>query len=331
MTRPLRLTRSVTAVAMAVATGAAVPAIGRPARPTSVGVRTVFVGGAPDRVAINPAGVWVGDLGHLARVDPTTDRVVHVAGATTPIGVASDQVWAGVLDRPDAVARIDPHTGHVVARLDLGGAPTAIAIGFGAVWVLDSGAVLTRIDPATNAVTARVPLGGTEAAVAPGQVLGAVGFSVAAGDGAVWASGRSLDNRHAMLWRVDPSTGTVTAATPTRGDCAALAGGTDDVWGACGTAQRIDPATSTLVDRGADALDGIVVDGPSTWALGRDGTVTRLDATSGRVLAAYAAPSGSEGVAAGAGALWLASPHLHLPSPTGAGTLLRLAVPGIGS
>ena len=156
MTRTLRLTRSVTAVAMAVAVGAAVPAIGRP---TPVAVRTAFVGGAPDRVAISPAGVWVGDLGHLARVDPTTDRVVHVAGATTPIGVASDQVWAGVLDRPDAIARIDPHSAQVVARLDLGGAPTAIAIGFGAVWVLDSGAVLTRIDPATNAVTARVPAG----------------------------------------------------------------------------------------------------------------------------------------------------------------------------
>ena len=314
-------------VVLTAVVGLAVPAVGGSGRAALVPVHAVFVGGAPDRVAVGPTGVWVGDLGHLARVDPTTDRVVHVSGATTPIGVGPDQVWAGVIDEPDTVARIDPVTAQIVARLDLDGAPAAIAVGFGAVWVLDSGAVLHRIDPATNAVTA-LALGGTEPAVAAGYQIGAVGFGVAAGDGAVWASGRSLDNQQATLWRVDPATDAVVTTTIGT-DCAALAGGPATAWGSCGTAARLDP-TGALVDSGVDALDGIEVDGTLSWALGRNAVVTRLDAATGRVLATYAAPSGSESIAVGAGAVWLAAPHLHQPSTSGAGTLLRLAVPGIG-
>jgi hypothetical protein len=296
------------------------------ARGTSVAVRTIFVGGSPDRVAFGASGVWVGDLGHLARVDPTTDRVVHVPGASTPIGVAADQVWAGLVDQPDAVGRVDPSTARVVARLDVGGAPTGIAVGAGAVWVLDSDAILSRVDPTTNTVTARLALGGVAPAVAAGEQIGALGFGVAVGAGAVWASGRSLTNRTSMLWRVDPTSGSFTAV-PIGTDCAFLSGGAADVWGACGTAQRVDVAATALVDTAADALQGITVDEPSSWALGRDGTITRLDAATGTVEATYAGPSGTEGIAAGANALWLASPHLHEPSPSGAGTLLRVSVP----
>ena len=312
---------------MAALVGASAPTVGPPARATPVAVHTVFVGGAPDRVAVGPDGIWVGDLGHLARVDATTDRVVRVAGATTPIGVGSTMVWAGVVTRPDAVARIDPADARVVARIDLGGAPTAIAIGSGAVWVLDSGAVLTRIDPTTNAVTARVELGGVEPAVAPGVQLGAIGFGLAAGDGAIWASGRSLDTTAAVVWRVDPTTAAVVATIPVDSNCAALAASADAVWASCGTARRVDAAANRLVDRGADALNGVAVADGAAWALGRDGTVTRLDAQTGRVLGTFAAPSGAEGVAVGAGALWLADPHLHQPSALGTGTLLRLHVP----
>ncbi len=328
MTGSSRLAGSLRAVAVTIAVGVAVPLAAGPGGASTVAVHSVVVGGTPDRVVVGPTGVWVGDLGHLARVDPTTDQVVHVAGATTPIGVAADQVWAGVLDGPDAVARVDPDTAQVVARVDLGGAPAAITVGLGAVWVLDSGAVLSRIDPTTNAVTARVALGGVEPAVAAGEQIGAIGFGVTIGDGAVWASGRSLDNQQAMLWRVDPTTGAVTpsAVTP---DCAALAGGPAAVWGSCGTAQRLDASTSTLVDSHTDALNGVAVAGSSAWALSHRAVVTQLDDATGAVLATYAAPSGAEGISVGAGAVWLAAPHLHQPSPE-AGTLLRLAVPGQG-
>ncbi|HEV2308937.1 MAG TPA: hypothetical protein VGU73_00325 [Acidimicrobiia bacterium] len=322
------LARSLSAVAITAAVSVAVPSLGSPARIAPVAVRAVLVGGSPDRVAVGPTGVWVGDLGHLSRVDAATDRVVHVTGATTPIAVAADQVWSGVFDEPDAVARLDPTTTQVMARIQLGGAPAAIAIGFGAVWVLDSSAVLTRIDPTTDSVTTRVPLGGMEPAVAPGEEIGAVGFGVAAGPDAVWATGRSIDNHQSLLWRVDPTTDAVLAA-PLPVDCAALAGGPAGVWGSCGTAQRIETG-STLSDKGVDALDGVAVNGTSAWALGRSALVTRLDAGTGAVLATYSAPAGAEGIAVGANAIWLAAPHLHEPSESGIGTLLRLAVPGIG-
>ena len=54
------------------------------------------------------------------------------------------------------IARIDPATNRVVARIEPGGAVVALAAGFGAVWAIDIfGDRLLRIDPATNRVVAR--------------------------------------------------------------------------------------------------------------------------------------------------------------------------------
>ncbi len=73
------------------------------------------------------------------------------------------------------VAKVDPVTGEVVARIDVGGQPWPVAVGAGAVWVADLDGRLLRIDPCTNDVTG----------------VGRVGLQprpIAVGRGAVWVT-----------------------------------------------------------------------------------------------------------------------------------------------
>ena len=64
----------------------------------------------------------------------------------------------GVSDEAgDRVVRIDPQADQVVATINVGSGPTAIAVGFGSVWVTNSlDGTVSRIDPATSAVQATI-------------------------------------------------------------------------------------------------------------------------------------------------------------------------------
>jgi hypothetical protein len=131
----------------------------------------------------------------------------------------------------------------------------------------------------------------------------------------------------AVLWRVDPATVGVLATIPTGANCDALAASGAVTWAACGTARRVDPTANRLVSTKAGAQNGIAVGEGAAWALSGDGTVSQLDPSTGRVVGTLVVPPGSEGIAAGDGALWVANPHLHeRPTQQGAGTLLRVDV-----
>jgi streptogramin lyase len=300
----------------------------RPVPPASF--RSLTIGGNPDKVVVGPTGVWVGDAGELARVDPVTEAVASVPGATTPIAVSADVVFAGVYTRPGTIGGVDPTTLRVGAEYMLGGTTAGVVADGSSLWVLDASGILTRLDPATGAVTGTLG-------------LGSFGFALAVGAGSVWASGRTTDpdaaplgslhtmHTAAVIWRVDPASLRVLATIPTAGNCDALAGSSDSVWAACGNARRVDPTTDRLVSTKAVALNGIAVGSGAAFALSETGVVTRLDAASGRTVAVVAVPAGSEGLAVGDGALWISNPHLHEPQTrqgTGTGTLLRIGLPG---
>jgi hypothetical protein len=296
----------------------------RPAPPASF--RRLNVGGNPDRVVVGPTGVWVGDAGELARVNPVTEAVTSVPGATTPIAVSADAVFAGVYTRPGTIGGVDPTTLRVGPEYMLGGTTAGVVADGRSLWVLDASGVLTRLDPVTGAATGTVG-------------LGSFGFAVAVGAGSVWVSGRTTDpdagplgslhtmHTDAVIWRVDPASLAVVATIPTGGNCDALAAGGGAIWAACGTARRVDPVANRLVGSNVVALNGIAVGNGAAWALSEVGVVTRLDATTGRTLATVAVPPGSEGIAAGDGALWISDPHLHdHQTKQGTGTLLRVEV-----
>src|SRR5215207_6161711 len=130
----------------------------------------------------------------MLRVDPRTNRVVDRIPVDSPSGLAfgHGSVWV-TSAAYGTVSRIDPQTGEVVAKIEVGRG--AVDESSGAVWVagLDlsedyveydppkysEDRKLSRVDPATNRVVAEIPIragwpdGGAQ--------------SVAAGKGAMWA------------------------------------------------------------------------------------------------------------------------------------------------
>ena len=117
----------------------------------------------PRWFAADDQSLWVHEPTSLVRVDLATSAVtgqvpmdwMEYGYVTTGAGA----VWQTDYEH-DALLRIDPVTGKVVASIPVGLQPLGVAVTAGAVWVADehSGAV-TRVDPATNRVVATIPIG----------------------------------------------------------------------------------------------------------------------------------------------------------------------------
>jgi DNA-binding SARP family transcriptional activator/ABC-type transport system substrate-binding protein/streptogramin lyase len=206
------------------------------ARGSRVG-RRASLGVAPGGVAVGAGAVWVSDAGGsvVMRVDPaygTADRVrLPGVGPIGSLAFGAGSLWAadfGLFTRPtatDGIARIDPGTGRIQARISVW-QPGALAFGAGALWIGRSGAVL-RLDPASNRVEGSVRLAGEVS-------------SLALGGGYVWARTDST------LWQIQPSGPTVVRGFPIPPGRGQLAWVDGSVWVAdasAGTLVEIDPAT----------------------------------------------------------------------------------------
>jgi YVTN family beta-propeller protein len=135
----------------------------------------IRTGRFPTALAVGTHDVWVvnsGD-GTLARVDPRENLVI---GRRVPVGrdpqdvaIGFGSVW--VANRGDGtLSRIDERTGRPEASIQVGGAPTALAVTVQALVVLDSQrARVLRIDPKTLKVTDVVRVGGFPTALAVGE------------------------------------------------------------------------------------------------------------------------------------------------------------------
>ena len=135
-------------------------------------------------MAVGDEGVWF--IGGDPETSGAVSRVETASGAvsgTFETGVVVKYlasgvgaVWAGGTQpspdgsKGDAVARIDPETGELLATIEIGHPASSIAsiIEYdGTIWVTDvigpdgAGAQLHRIDPATNAITGTIDVGGS--------------------------------------------------------------------------------------------------------------------------------------------------------------------------
>jgi DNA-binding beta-propeller fold protein YncE len=122
--------------------------------------------------------------------------VVALAVAASGIALAATAFFGEMDRRP--VTPTEPVDPTATARIDVGGRPSSIAAGEGAVWVgvqaeeVSSGEDgVVRIDPATNEIVARIPL-----KQPPTQLV--------AGFGAVWAAGFEGD-KGSVIYRIDPA------------------------------------------------------------------------------------------------------------------------------
>jgi YVTN family beta-propeller protein len=209
-----------------------------------------------------------------------------------------------------AVVRIDPGSGRVTARHEIGGRPSAVAAGAGTVWVgsiLDPG--LWRIDPRSGGVS-RVRSSGLprDLAYHEGRIYAASETGGYAGNVVAFdaASGLQQD-------------------AVERYSCSIAAGAREGVWSTtCEDAYRLGGDSRGLrIDRSvplphrqpltSGTLRGCQCDmaagDGSVWVLGdaADPRVWRIDADSGRLLDTIELPLPiGHGIAAGDGALWVA-------------------------
>ena len=266
-------------------------------------VADIPVGVTPSSITAAAGGVWAlnADDRTLSRIAPGRLRVNKtVAAEREPMDVAAGAgaVWVGSGAEaansefvgtlvPVAVARLDPESGVVAARLPLprsrsepgalarrGPGEHQIAVGTDDVWAIDGKGSLSRFDPRTNRVTdtarglsarslatdrgglwvgtadnavLRVPSGSTRVA----QRIELETFSlggIAAGAGAVWVT----DPTAGTLWRIDPGPSVVTRTIPVGAGAFAVAFGEGAVWVVNtldSTVLRIDPASNRVVAR----------------------------------------------------------------------------------
>jgi hypothetical protein len=179
--------------------------------------------------------LWVGQQ----RIDPATNTVVAVGtfdGFVTAIG--PEGTWA----RSDALERIDPRTGRVLATLRRHGfTPNAIALGGGSVWVAYASrtewetTAVGRIDPKTNRFAG-------DLVVLHGRVPSALAYS----GGSLWLLAHNEEEQGARLTQIDPQKRAV-VGTPlhlTAGTPGLLVAQDRTLW----VGEDLDQGTVTRVD-----------------------------------------------------------------------------------
>jgi len=228
-------------------------------RPFKVLTRTNLLGlGPPNLMAAVPGGVWLGtwNLGKIFRVDARTGRVTaRISDGGPYAGPYSMAYGAGSLwvtgFRDSNLQRLDPATGHQLARIHLPTAIRDVAVADGYVWVTCWGPGphathgskyrnrLIKISPVTNRIVASrwLPSNG-----GPG------GMMVAGSRTAIWlyndGSSRVLAVNPANLRPIG------SAGTGAAQNAPALAAGGRWAWVLIdGTVQRISRPPSTVSQR----------------------------------------------------------------------------------
>jgi serine protease Do len=286
--------------------------------------------------ARGPVGRVVAEV----RVPDGLALTVPAVGGGSVWALALDTEVSAMLDPRVSLARVDPASNRVTARIPvpgtgLGGV-VAMAYGTGSVWLVDSDQashnVVSKVDPGRKRVVDRITVGLQPVDIAfTGQaawVLNSVDEtvsridptsdkvvatvrlpdlsspprSVAATASAVWLPDADLG-----LVRIDPGTNRamiVSVPGCCSGPVTAAAGA---IWAAdsrSGTLLRFEPASHRIVRIRLDDVVDLVTDGDQVAALGHS-QVTWIDPSTNRVTGVV--PVGRpDGIAGGDGMIWVA-------------------------
>ncbi|MGH2795546.1 MAG: hypothetical protein ACRDKG_14730 [Actinomycetota bacterium] len=165
----------------------------------------LFIDWSPTSIATTPGAVWLVVDG-IARINPTSGEVVARLPVSGQLAAGLGSLWVA----GDDLVRIDPNTNQVVARIDI---PTArdIVVGDSDVWITTEDSVL-RVDGATNRVTAAIAI--------PDP------WGVGVDDGRVWVSGF----RNGTLSLIDPKRNVVSATINLGGTLTDVLAAGDSAW-----------------------------------------------------------------------------------------------------
>jgi YVTN family beta-propeller protein len=255
----------------------------------------IVVGIALTTGFLTPPGSPVSTTGPVASL-----RTVLRSASVADMVVDNGTGWA-VQDQTGSIRSFDPSSGAWTGRpIHVGSYPAAVTAGYGKLWVADSvGNDVVVVDPATGR---RV---GTPISVGQGPV------SLAAGEGGVWVASLGADT----VSLIDPKSRTVTATVALPPDVGAVrvtlgAGG---VWvtGTTDTLTRLSPKpVGVSLDwkavRVGQGPIGLAVASGAVWtgdAL--DGTITKVDTSTLRVVGHYSVGGDPAHVAVFDGVVWV--------------------------
>jgi hypothetical protein len=304
------------------------PGVASPAALRSPVTASLDLPGLPGAAAADPDGLWIANynLGTITRVSrqilhptsipigdpaslqpscepgsvhdaPTGSFIIRRCDLPAGLAVGAGSVWTARNDL-QAVVRIDPPSGRMVATIPVGMHVFNIAASDSEVWVTAyEDNLIARIDPLTNAVTFKRHLDHAPSGIT--LAYGSVWIALSGG---------------AAVARLDPQTGAVRATIPVGRGPFPIIASAGVVWVRCeqdSTLAKIDPATNRVaatisVDPfyGTDGLDSMVGRPDGVWISGLN--LQWIDASTnrmGRIL-----PLGGRPYDAGHDALWIVDP-----------------------
>ena len=264
-------------------------------RRRAVGLAALIAGGALLLAAAIGAAVWRGgddggaaqapalDIARnsLAAVDPsngTPTLALPLIGRPTDVVAAGTQLWAVTVDSA-ALTGVDAGTRTITRAVALRMQPSAVAVGYDAVWVADGrrGEVV-RVAPGYDRVSSPIRFRARRAGRGAAEAT-----AMAAGAGGVWVTDGSE-----RMTRIDAASRAVThvdSGVALNG----VAAGAGAVWAISGPGRavlRIDPATNAirrieLAPRPGEEAPfpaAIAATDEAVWVLSRNtASVTRID------------------------------------------------------
>jgi virginiamycin B lyase len=151
-------------------------------------------------IAFGAGSAWMPSdpKGIVSRIDPETNKVIaeiKVAPGSFTAVFGYGLVWVSSTEK-NLISVIQPASNRVIREIEVDPAPRFMAAGEGYIWSLNqTNGTVTKIDPGAMKVLGTIKVG------VPGT-----GGDIAAGEGAVWVSARTIP-----VSRIDPATNQVTA------------------------------------------------------------------------------------------------------------------------
>jgi len=214
---------------------------------------------------------------------------------------SEDAVW--VSERAaGALVQVAAKDNVVASPIQVGASPCAsIAVAFDSVWVpLCGDGGIARVDPKAQKVTTTVA---ADVADPDGRI--------ASGVGSVWA----ITDRKGVLSRIDPDTGTTVAEVYLPKGAVAVAAGPDALWITsedAGRLTRVNPNNTEVVEEIAVGSHPrrLAIGEGGVWILNGDGTVSRVDPSTNKIVATVKLDRDTVkgDIAAGAGSVWVSLP-----------------------
>jgi hypothetical protein len=203
--------------------------------------------------------------------------ICAAAGAYWPtmtLALSGRNAWIACKEQA-RVLRVPLTGGRRTAVVQLDTPVTAVATGFGSVWVLDAASTLHRIDGSTLRATKRIATGAAAA------------YNIWIGAGAVWVA----DDQGAQILRISPRTNRVAARIRVGDGPADMVFSGATAWAIThrdNTLFRIDTATNRPARlgpvAGADAAaERLALLGGSLWVTGRGVGLLEVDPGTGAV------------------------------------------------